>query len=483
QRQLADVLRIKIYGNGKEDESVIWLNEEATDGADLRFDAKKKNNDYLNLYSYLESSPAVKYAINGVGNFGCAKTFKLGISDLNSAEVNVVPSGTYTFNFSEFETFTEDYNFTLIDKFANEVVDVKNNADYVFDITTDPSTFGDARFELIITQPDIQTDNVIHYTDVCENAQALITIENTQSSILYEVRDQQGQTISDVVAGNGNAAVLSIPKERLLNGINNLMVYAKNNSCDPVPLTQSVSLKVNEIYSIHSVENGSSCQSGSLTLKATGVPSDGHYYWYETETATESVGTGSEWTTPVLLKSKTYYVAARNALECEGARVPVNAEVIHYDAAAISELEGVLRSSYAQNNQWYFNDIAISGATNQEIVPDKSGSYTVKVNISGCTTSAQYEFSVTSIEEENLLNLISVYPNPVENRVSVELRNTAPAAARIINSVGATIGSIYFQMDGKTQKGDFDLGSEPAGLYLIKILQDKKIIHYKVIKK
>ncbi|MEO5602545.1 MAG: hypothetical protein ABIR06_16605, partial [Cyclobacteriaceae bacterium] len=41
QRQLADVLRIKIYGNGKEDESVIWLNEEATDGADLRFDAKK----------------------------------------------------------------------------------------------------------------------------------------------------------------------------------------------------------------------------------------------------------------------------------------------------------------------------------------------------------------------------------------------------------------------------------------------------------
>src|SRR5690606_10644481 len=124
----------------------------------------------------------------------------------------------------------------------------------------------------------------------------------------------------------------------------------------------------------------------------------------------------------------------------------------------------------------------IPQATNQEIVPDRSGVYTIEVAVGACTTTASYEFSVTGLEE-SFSRTINVYPNPATDRFSIELKEQDPAEAVILNNVGKSIGSVAFSIMGDRQIGEFNLEHQAAGFYLIKVRQNKKIIHYKIIKK
>lgn len=484
EASVADLLRINLQGNGKTDESVIWLEPDATDDVDLRFDAKKKVNDYLNLYTILDSAPEIRYAINGVKDFGCSKSFRLGLSDINVDSLNRVPAGTYTLSFSEIESFRSDYNFTLTDKFKNQVVDVKLNPEYNFEITADTASFGEDRFMLSISQPDVRTDNVVHYQDICENAGANVTIENAVSNASYEIRDEAGRSVSPAVQGNGNALVVSIPPENLTSGTNNLLVYVQNGFCAAVPLQQTITLKVNALYDIKSVQNGTACRSGVVTLSAQGAPADGDYSWYDTEMSTDAIGTGAEWTTPLLSKSKTYFVAAKNALGCEGPRAEVKADIVQFEDASITDGgDGILASNYSEGVQWYFNDEAIPDATNQQILATESGTYTVKAQVSGCETSASYDYLVTGIEQDAEKS-IRVFPNPFTDRITIELNdNTIPAEAKVVNSVGNTVGTVNFHLNEGKQTGEVYLGKESPGLYLIRVIQGRRTINYKVIKK
>jgi hypothetical protein len=72
--------------------------------------------------------------------------------------------------------------------------------------------------------------------------------------------------------------------------------------------------------------------------------------------------TGNSLQTPVLDKSKTYYVSAVNSFGCEGERKVVKAEVVKYEEVVISEVEtGILSSSYVSGNVWYLNDTPNTG--------------------------------------------------------------------------------------------------------------------------
>lgn len=481
EKALANVLRIHLNGNNRHDESVIWLQEEATDGVDLRFDARKKINDHLNLYTLFEGSNA-RYAINGLKDFGCSRTFKLGISDINADSANVVTPGSYTLSFSELETFTTPYEFLLVDKFRNEVVNLRNQAVYSFDITSDPKTFGEDRFELVVSQPTFARDNVLNFEDVCSNAGASITIEGSNPSVSYFVKDVQGQAISEVVKGNGNALVLTVPAAKLTEGLNKLMVYAQSGACEALPLENTIDLRVDPIYNEFDVETVNSCGVGSATLTASGLSQEASYYWYDTELSTEPVAIGSVFQTPVLEKSKTYFVAARNVLGCEGQRIEVKAEVKQAEPAVISLVEGgVLTTNYTGNLQWYLDDEPIEGATNQELLPVQSGTYKVVVDAGGCQTSAYYEFSVTGIEERLGAN-VAVYPNPTKDRVVVELRNLDPAVSVLMNNMGQTVGTAEFSVQNGVQSAEFDLTNASAGVYLLRIRQGAQNVYLRIVK-
>src|SRR5690606_17315428 len=135
-------------------------------------------------------------------------------------------------------------------------------------------------------------DNVVHYDDVCSETPASITVEASNPNASYFVRDDQGQTVSDVVKGNGNALVLSVPGANLNEGINKLMVYAQNGTCEALPLERTVDLRVDPVYSEFQIETARSCGPGQVTLSASGLNASVEYYWYDAEHSTDPLAIG-----------------------------------------------------------------------------------------------------------------------------------------------------------------------------------------------
>jgi hypothetical protein len=490
QKQLADVLRIKIHGAGKRDETVIWLNEEATENFDLRFDALKKNNDYVNLYTYFATEPLSKMAINGVADFGCAKTFNIGLSDLDVNEVNIVPAGTYTLEFSDFETFTTEHSYTLVDKFTNSTVDVKANREYVFEVTANPSSFGDNRFELMIDQLPVELNKVITYSDVCLNESAQLTIEGSEPGVAYEVRSATGSILSEKVIGNGSNISITLSSDALQTGQNEINVYASRSTCAALPMEQAVAIVVHPIYEIEPMENLVGCSGDSFEIQASGVPAEGTYRWYETESSSDIIAEGDHLNTGALNTSKTYFVSSVNALGCESGRTSVSVDIVTFDTPAITDNVSrcqpgsvVLSASGAPEGgsyKWYANevttDVLYEGSSYETPVLDRNKDFFVSMtNAQGCegprtqvdVTVAVYEEAVIEMLDGGVLKSNFTQGNqwlvngvPIEGATHQEFQPDASGTYQLQVQIGECTSTTEIVYTVTDAEGDIASGIE-----------------------
>jgi hypothetical protein len=308
QEGINDLIRVALKKDGITDETVVRFNEGATEGFDPTMDAYKLNNAVFNLSSV---SGNTKYAINALAGISCASSIQLDVS-------NVTP-GTYQLELSQFDSFDPSMDLKLIDEFLGQVIDLRQNPSYEFAVTDDTKSFGN-RFKLSFKQGEINS-SIIPEGDsgVCTGQPYSITLPTSESNVVYYA-SLSGATISQDFTGNGSSLNLPIDASKLVDGENSILVHAKRPTCDAtVALAEPVKVVVDNIYKIQSVTEGSACQSGSVLLSASGAPSTGSYHWYESLANEPIVGeTGSTLQTPVLDKSKTYYVSAVNSFGCEG---------------------------------------------------------------------------------------------------------------------------------------------------------------------
>lgn len=471
-----DILRINIAGNNRQDEMVIHFSDAASDESDAGFDAFKLKNDFVNLSSF--SSDSVKMAINVLGRLSCNKEVGL--------VVDGVTPGTYTFNFSQFESFGDKIQIRLLDNFTGTTFDLRvENPTYQFSVSADVNTFGKKRFKVYLTYPDVETALNLLSEDVCLGNNASVTIEDSQEGIKY-YSTINGNTVSDEVLSDGGNVQLTVTHDQLGQGENTLVLMASAGGCSAVPLDNSVVINTDSIYAVKSTMGGKVCGEGQVTLSAAGAPVNGSYKWYETVDSTTPIEgqTMAEFITPVLDKTKTYFVSAVNALGCEGERKEISAEVLHDAAVAITIDEQKLLSSYAQGNQWYFNGEPVSGATGQSIQVTETGLYEVEVTTAGgCTTRTSQEMIVMGTEYGEFANGFNFYPNPVEGNLHIELPDLEPASGVVHASFGKPVGEVRFVVSGGKMTGEYNFREQAAGLYLIRILQGNKIIQHKIIKK
>lgn len=238
---------------------------------------------------------------------------------------------------------------------------------------------------------------------------------------------------------------------------------------------------------ISATNKGTSCKEGAVTISAEGAPAGGSYRWYQNETDQFAIAgqNSSQFITPVLEKSKTYYVSAVSQAGCEGARVPVMAEVITFDDVVLSDLEnGILSSSYVDNNQWFKDGILIPGATGQNYTPVESGVYKVEVSFGSCVSSAERAVTITGIEDEDLFGLLTLFPNPVEDVLTVKFGSQELLNPSIVDMMGRELGTLTMKPQDQGFEGTFDFRSYPGGIYLLKV-SDKggKVKTKRIIKK
>ncbi|MCX6194668.1 MAG: T9SS type A sorting domain-containing protein [Cytophagales bacterium] len=117
--------------------------------------------------------------------------------------------------------------------------------------------------------------------------------------------------------------------------------------------------------------------------------------------------------------------------------------------------------------QWYLDNKAISGATQNNYVATASGAYTLVVtNAQGCASapSAAITIAITGILE---VPVFSIYPNPTRDRITIETESSG--SIEIINEIGITMKKFTSVNSGET----LDISTLNKGKYIIRFTDSK----------
>lgn len=141
-----------------------------------------------------------------------------------------------------------------------------------------------------------------------------------------------------------------------------------------------------------------------------------------------------------------------------------------------------LSSTNPEGNQWFKDGTAITGATNVIYSVTTAGSYTVQTSIDGCK-SIMSDASVVEITglEDQLDNVISIFPNPATDEIFIKLDQSASstAAVDVIDMLGRTIESRHVRFGVQER---FDLVRLRKGVYLFKIEADGVVVTRKFVR-
>lgn len=365
---IIDLLRIHVAGNAKNDELLIYFNENGHDAADGALDAFKLDNEFINFSSL--SSDGKKLAINTFGPLVCSKEISLALTD-------VTPGG-HAFTFSELESFGEGIEVRLLDTFTGETIKItEEDNTYDFQVTSSADSYGVNRFKVFVGHHDLDLGLAVEALNICDGSDAQVRIQAPQPGVSYTAT-LNGTTISDnVVATSASEVTISIPKANLTGAENNIVLMAQVSGCGALPLSQSVKIDIQDVPEISSVTADSRCGEGQVTLAANAGTGGAAYKWYLTEDATDPIAgeTGSTLIIPTLTKTKTYFVSAVNALGCEGGKMAVTAtvnyahEVAGVTGAAVCPGENSTVSATGAPNdgsyRWYLSENSVEPIPNQ----------------------------------------------------------------------------------------------------------------------
>ena len=133
-----------------------------------------------------------------------------------------------------------------------------------------------------------------------------------------------------------------------------------------------------------------------------------------------------------------------------------------------------LYSSAPQGNQWYRNGNLIPGATGNTYVTLIDGKYSVIVTLNGCSSPMTPEYNfIAGVDEEFQTEQFSVIPNPANDKLHISTKNgNAIGNIEFYSVLGNRVYSAVFEED----KVEIDLSSFPAGIYLVKIGNFRKLI-------
>ncbi|NOQ75106.1 MAG: T9SS type A sorting domain-containing protein [Crocinitomix sp.] len=120
----------------------------------------------------------------------------------------------------------------------------------------------------------------------------------------------------------------------------------------------------------------------------------------------------------------------------------------------------------------------IDGEIDQDFIPTENGSYAVEVTIDGCTvTSECVDFINIGINENDLFNQVSIYPNPSTGLVNINLGQLTAASVKIISIDGRVV---YQTAQVSNELLQVQLDTAP-GVYFVQVSQNGSQKQFKLI--
>jgi hypothetical protein len=248
---------------------------------------------------------------------------------------------------------------------------------------------------------------------------------------------------------------------------------------------QTSYITVNTTPSLSGTTPGNRCGTGTVSLAA--AASSGTINWYSTATGGTSVGSGSNYTTPSIGSTTTYY-ADVTVNGCTSPRTAVIATIkpnptvtnpgnktvcLGASLPTVSFTGSSTSSSYSWTNNNTGTGLAASGTGNiSNFTPTALGNSIVSVTptLNGCTGQS-VSFSITVLDctngiEDNVDDLLVIYPNPTGGILTVKGESLAKYnKMELIDATGRIVGS--WSINGNPM--NLDLTSYASGSYNLKI--------------
>jgi len=201
------------------------------------------------------------------------------------------------------------------------------------------------------------------------------------------------------------------------------------------------------------------CDGVSVTL---GVPMGyASYAWNTNANSTQLTAN----------QSGDYYVSVTNSDGCSITSDTVTVVVNPLPATptiTYTANDTLMISSATQGNQWYFNGVGLTGATDDTLRPYNFGNYSVMtMDANGCESSMSAMQFYNSIGvTEDLLSQISLYPNPTSGQIAIEYGNVTIESIRIYDARGRMLQQVTECPSGCS----LELGQYNDGMYQIVLL-------------
>ncbi|MCP4365055.1 MAG: T9SS type A sorting domain-containing protein, partial [Planctomycetes bacterium] len=191
------------------------------------------------------------------------------------------------------------------------------------------------------------------------------------------------------------------------------------------------------------------------------------YTWIDGITYTESNNTATH-TIP-------------NAAGCDSI-ITLNLTINKIDSSVTSNGVELTATESGATYQWLDcpEMTPIDGATEQSYTATANGDYAVVVTVGDCSdTSACVNINTVGVSENNLINELSIYPNPTKDLFTVNFNNFDSDSRIIICTV---IGNEIINQQIIDNKTIIDLKNYSKGIYFVKIKNGNNTLTKKIMK-
>ena len=273
----------------------------------------------------------------------------------------------------------------------------------------------------------------------------------------YNVENIQSDTYTITTTVSGNYSLMRMNDNSCEGSVDEEVIF--------LPETATPTVNVDDL---------TICEGTEAQAIATVDLSGGVFEWFN----------GDNGFTTIVSPTVTSTFHVDYALNGCSARAEFTVEVDPAPSQPSIGFDGVsLRSTPAQNYQWYLNGIAMPGETDIDHLVQQNGTYTVVVNDGKCYSPSSLEFAIDNLRigENELSNHLKVYPNPSEGLYNIELSDALLNELSEI-SIQDAFGQQVMRMDIVSGQ-QIDLSHLAAGMYFMKLSTSTHPLVYRLIKK
>jgi hypothetical protein len=293
----------------------------------------------------------------------------------------------------------------------------------------------------------------------------------------YRFDDGAGSTaLSDISGNNHNGALITMDITN--DWVMGTSSCGDNLACSRV-MIQTPKITMYSIVPVITATNpGNRCAPGIVMLSATA--SKGNLSWYTSSTGGSPVGTGTNFTTPYLNTSTSYFVSSMDQ-GCTSTRTEIVATIKPMPDVTVTVASATVTvKQTGATYQWIDckkENQPLAGATGISYTATAIGTYAVIVNLNSCLdTSICVPVTTIGIDELTKAIPFTVYPNPSSGTITV--RSTNGGEFTIINELGQVIQTL--QLNASTNYTAI-IENLSTGIYVIMGLKDQQVITQKIV--